>query len=256
VGTAQGGVGLMFFQNLWHWFTNPAHWHGMEGIPNRMYEHIQLSVFTVGAAAVIAIPLGIFFGHRRRGAFLASSVINIGRAMPSFAIIALALPVTISLGLGLGFWPSWLALFVLAMPPMFTNALTAVQQVDRDVIESARGMGMRPRRILLGVELPLALPLIVAGVRTATVQVVATAPLAALVAWGGLGRFIIDGLATRDYPQVAGGAILVALLSIATELALGFVERILTPGGSRRRRATRYGPASPGEETANPLVAL
>ncbi|TML81155.1 MAG: ABC transporter permease, partial [Actinobacteria bacterium] len=140
----------------------------------------------------------------------------------------------ISLNFGIGFWPIWLALFVLAMPPMFTNTVTGIHGVRPDVIESARGMGMRPRKILLEVELPLAASLIIAGVRTSAVQVIATAPLGALIAWGGLGRFIIDGLAIQDYAQVAGGAILVALFSIAAELGFGLLEQRLTPGGRRR----------------------
>jgi len=227
----------MFFSNLWHWFTTAANWHGSGGIPNRLWEHLQLSVAAVAAAAVIAIPLGLFFGHRPRGAFAASTVVNIGRALPSFAILAIAV---ITLNFGIGFWPIWLALFVLAMPPMFTNSVTAIQGVRQDVLESARGMGMRPRRILTQVELPLAAPLIIAGVRTSAVQVIATAPLGALVAWGSLGRFIIDGLAIQDYAQVAGGAILVALFSITAELGFGLLEQRLTPGVKRRR----FAPAS------------
>ena len=231
---AQIGDGLMFFSNLWHWFTTSANWHGSGGIPNRLWEHLQLCLAAVVAAALVAIPLGLFFGHRRRGAFAASAVVNIGRALPSFAILAIAV---ITLNFGIGFWPIWLALFVLAMPPMFTNSVTAIQGVRKDVLESARGMGMRPRRILTQVELPLAAPLIIAGVRTSAVQVIATAPLGALVAWGGLGRYIIDGLATQDFAQVTGGAILVALFSIAAELGFGLLEQRLTPGVKRRRLA-------------------
>lgn len=221
----------MFFSNLFHWFTTSAHWHGTGGIPNRLWEHLQLSVLAVGAAAIVAVPLGLIFGHLRRGAFAAATVVNVGRALPSFAILAIAV---ISLNFGIGFWPIWLALFVLAMPPMFTNTVTAIHGVRQDVIESARGMGMRPRRILRDVEVPLAAPLIIAGVRTSAVQVIATAPLGALIAWGGLGRFIIDGLAVQDYAQVVGGAILVALFSIAAELGFGLLERRLTPGGRGR----------------------
>jgi len=221
----------MFFINLFHWFTTSAHWHGTGGIPNRLWEHLQLCLIAVGAAAIVAIPLGLVFGHLRRGAFAAATVVNVGRALPSFAILAIAV---ISLNFGIGFWPIWLALFVLAMPPMFTNTVTAIHGVRQDVIESARGMGMRPRKILLEVELPLATSLIISGVRTSAVQVIATAPLGALVAWGGLGRFIIDGLAIQDYAQVAGGAILVALFSIVAELGFGLLERRLTPGGRRR----------------------
>ena len=221
----------MFFSNLFHWFTTAAHWHGTGGIPNRLWEHFQLCVIAVGAAAIVAVPLGLVFGHLRRGAFAAATVVNVGRALPSFAILAIAV---ISLNFGIGFWPIWLALFVLAMPPMFTNTVTGIHGVRPDVIESARGMGMRPRKILLEVELPLAASLIIAGVRTSAVQVIATAPLGALIAWGGLGRFIIDGLAIQDYAQVAGGAILVALFSIAAELGFGLLEQRLTPGGGRR----------------------
>jgi len=224
----------MFFSRLFHWFTAATQWHGENGIPNRLWEHFQVCALAIAVAALIAIPLGVFFGHRKRGAFVAAAVVNVGRALPSFAILAMAV---ISLGFGIGFWPIWLALFVLAMPPIFTNSVAAVQGVRVDVLESARGMGMRQRRILTAIELPLAAPLIVAGVRTSAVNVIATAPLGALIAYGGLGRFIIDGLAVRDYPQVVGGSILVALFAIATEIALGALERRVTPGGRRRTYA-------------------
>jgi osmoprotectant transport system permease protein len=206
---------LMFISDVFGWLTTAAHWHGETGIPNRSWEHLQLCALAIGVAALVAIPLGIFFGHRKRGAFVASTVVNVGRALPSFAILAIAV---ITLGFGIGFWPI---------------SVTAIQSVRGDILESARGMGMRPRKILFSVELPLAAPLIIAGIRTASVTVIATAPLGALVAWGGLGRFIIDGLSVQDYPQVAGGAILVALLSIATEIGIGFVERSRTPGKRR-----------------------
>jgi osmoprotectant transport system permease protein len=232
VGKAEGGDSLMFFSNLFHWFTTSAHWHGPGGIPNRLWEHLQLCALAVAVAALLAIPLGLIFGHLRRGAFAAATVVNVGRALPSFAILAIAV---ITLNFGIGFWPIWLALFVLAMPPMFTNSVTAINGLRQDILESARGMGMQPLQILFDVELPLAAPLMIAGVRTSAVQVIATAPLGALVAWGGLGRFIIDGLSVQDYAQVAGGAILVALFSITAELGFGLLEQRLTPGGKRSR---------------------
>lgn len=216
------------------WFADPGNWSGTPGIPNRFLEHVELSAFAVASAAALAIPLGALMGHVRRFSFLAIAVVNIGRAIPSFAIIALALPVSIALGLGLGFWPTYLALFLLALPPMFTNTYTGVREIDPGVVEAARGMGMRGREVLWRVEFPLALPVVIAGTRVAAVQVVATAPLAALVAWGGLGRFIIDGLAQRDFPQVFGGAVLVALLAVATEGFFGVVERLALPAGVRR----------------------
>jgi osmoprotectant transport system permease protein len=183
---------------------------------------------------VIALPAGALLGHVRRGGLLAVSVVNIGRAIPSFAIVAIALPITIQLGLGFGFWPTWLAVFFLALPPIFTNTYTAIRGADPDAVSAARGMGLREKDVLLRVELPLGAPLVIAATRVAAVQVIATAPLGALVGWGGLGRFIIDGLALRDFPQVFAGALLVAALAVATELAFSAFERLFLPDGVRR----------------------
>jgi osmoprotectant transport system permease protein len=144
------------------------------------------------------------------------------------------LPITIRLGLGFGFWPTFLAVFLLALPPIFTNAYTAIRGVDAQVVDAARGMGLREREVLLGVELPLGAPVIMAAARVAAVQIVATAPLGAVVGWGGLGRFIIDGLSQFDMPQVFAGALLVALLAIATDAGLGLAQRIVLPAGVRR----------------------
>ncbi|MGH2747573.1 MAG: ABC transporter permease [Actinomycetota bacterium] len=208
------------------WFFDPVRWSGEFGIPARLLEHLELSAFSLAAAALIALPLGVYIGHARRFEFVTISVANLGRAVPSFGILALALPVTIELGLGLGFWPAFIALWFLAIPPMLTNAHIAIKGVDADMVEAARGMGMSEREILSRTELPLGLPLIIGGVRTSAVQVVATATLAALVAGGGLGRFIIDGFAVRDNAQIFGGAVLVAGLAIVVDLALGVLERI------------------------------
>jgi len=217
-----------------HWFTTAAHWHGPAGVPMRVLEHLELSGLAMAVATALAIPAGVLMGHTRRGGLFAISVVNIGRAIPSFAIVAVALPISISLGLGLGFWPTFLAVFLLAMPPMFTNAYTAIQGVDPQIVDAARGMGLRERQLLLGVELPLGAPVIMAAVRVAAVQVVATVPLAALVGWGGLGRFIIDGLAQFDLAQVFAGALLVAVLAVLVETGLGLLERVVLPAGVRR----------------------
>jgi osmoprotectant transport system permease protein len=203
-------------------------------VPTRVFEHIELSALAMTFATAMAIPAGVLMGHARRGGLFAISVVNIGRAIPSFAIVAVALPISISLGLGLGFWPTFLAVFLLALPPMFTNSYTAIRGVDPQIVDAARGMGLRERELLLGVELPLGAPVIMAAVRVAAVQIVATVPLGALVGWGGLGRFIIDGLSQFDMPQVFAGALLVAVLAIATEVAIGGVERIVLPAGVRR----------------------
>jgi osmoprotectant transport system permease protein len=225
---------MAFLADVVRWFTDPSHWHGAGGIPHRVVEHLELSGLAVVCGAVLAIPAGVALGHVRRGGLFAISVVNIGRAVPSFAIVAIALPITIRLGLGFGFWPTWLAVFFLALPPMFTQSYTAVRSVDPEAVNAARGMGLRERDVLLSVELPLAAPLVLAATRVAAVQVVATAPLGALVGWGGLGRFIIDGLAQRDFVQVFAGAVLVAFLAVLTEVAFGVAERFVLPRGVRR----------------------
>jgi osmoprotectant transport system permease protein len=222
-----------FFLDVLRWFADPPNWRGTGGIPNRVYEHLQLSGLAVLLAVLLAAPAGMMLGHVRRGGVVAVAVVNIGRALPSFGILALALLFTLRLGLGLGFWPTFVALFLLALPPVFTNSYTGVREVPGEVVESARGMGMREREILQAIEFPLALPVIAAAVRVAAVQVVATAPLGALVAWGGLGRYIIDGLAQRDFVEVIAGAILVAALALLTDAGLGLGERLALPGGMR-----------------------
>ena len=190
----------------------------------------------VGCA--IALPIGLYLGHTGRFGFVAVNVANVGRALPSLALLALALPIAFALGLGLGFWPTLIAMVPLALPPVLTNAYVAVRNVDRDVIESARGMGMSEPGILRQVELPLGLPLILSGIRTGAVNVVATATLGALVAWGGLGRYIVDGLALQEYDRLFAGALLVALLAIAVEVSFSTFERLATSPGIRAERAT------------------
>jgi osmoprotectant transport system permease protein len=184
---------------------------------------------------LIALPAGVILGHTGRGGFLAINVANLGRAMPSLALLALVLPVALSLKLGLGFWPTFLALVPLGIPPVLTNSYVAVREVDRDIVEAARGMGLRELEVLRQVELPIAAPLIIAGIRNAAVAIVATATLGALVAGGGLGRYIVDGLARQEYPRLFVGALLVALLSIVVEMAFGAVERLVVSSGLRTR---------------------
>jgi osmoprotectant transport system permease protein len=219
---------MSFLHLVVQWFADPAHWQGTDGIPHRLAEHLLMSGGSVGAAALIALPLGIALGHRRRGGFYAINVSNVGRAIPSFALLVIALQL-----FGIGARPAFVALVALAIPPMVTNSYAGLMGVEADVREAARGMGMRERAVLLQVEIPIALPLIMAGLRTSAVQVVATATLAALVAWGGLGRYIVDGLAQRDFVQVFCGALLVALLSILVELGLGGIQALAIPRGLR-----------------------
>jgi osmoprotectant transport system permease protein len=214
------------------WLTDPAQWSGPDGIPVRTLQHIWYSLLATAIAAAIALPIGVFIGHTGRGALFAVNLTNLGRAIPTLGIIIL-----VFLMAGYGFFPVLVSLTALAIPPMVTNSYTGIRSVDPDVRESAQGMGMRGRQVLWQVELPVAMPLIMAGIRTSTVQVVATATLAAVVGLGGLGRYLIDGLSQRDLAQVVGGAILVALLSLLTELALGRVQTLVVSDGLAGRGA-------------------
>lgn len=224
---------MTLVQDVVRWFLDPAHYQGSDAVQLRVLEHLELSALAVLVAATIALPVGLYLGHTGRFAFLAVNAANIGRALPSLALLALSLPIAFKLGLGLGFWPTLIALVPLAIPPIMTNAYVAVRAVDRDVIESARGMGLSELGILRSIEVPLGLPLILSGLRTAAVNVVATATLGALVAGGGLGRYIVDGLALREFDRLAAGALLVAFLAILVEVAFGTFERITTSPGIR-----------------------
>jgi osmoprotectant transport system permease protein len=228
-------------ESVMRWLADPAHWQGSDGIPTRLAQHLQLSGESVAIGALIALPIGIGLGHFGRFGNLAINISNVGRAVPSFGILVIAFQV-----FGLGDLPIVIALTALAIPPMVTNSYVALREVDPDVKDAARGMGYRRWAQLLRIELPLAVPLIMAGIRTSAVQVVATAALAALIAGGGLGRYIIDGLAQQDYTKEFAGALLVAVLAVATEASLWGVEQLLVPRGIRllqvpaSRRATTF----------------
>jgi osmoprotectant transport system permease protein len=208
------------------WFKDPANWTGIDGIPNRMWEHIQMSVLALVIAGVIAVPAAIYLAHKRLGGSFVVAAVNVGRSIPSLAVIAVALPITIWMGLGFGFWPTILALLFLAIPPLFANAHAGISGVNPAIVDAANGMGMKDHQVMLRIELPLAMPVLIAGARIAAVAVVATATLGALVGWGGLGRYIIDGFATRNTAEVVAGGILVALLALATELGFTIAERV------------------------------
>lgn len=218
------------------WFADPAHYQGSDAVQTRLLEHAAVSGLAVVTGLLVALPIGLYLGHTGRFGFIAVNVANIGRAIPSLAAIALAIPIAgtlLGVQNGLGFWPTFLALIPLAIPPILTNAYVAVRGVDRDVIEAGRGMGLGEAGVLRVIELPLALPLILAGIRTAAVNVVATATLGALVAFGGLGRYIVDGLALQENDRLFAGALLVALLAIAVEVAFGTLERTAVSPGIR-----------------------
>lgn len=224
--------------DTWSWLTTASHYGGRDGVPTRVGQHLEITLASVGLGAAVALPLGLVLGHLRRGGLLVVSVANAGRAIPTFGLLVL-----FAVGpFGIGLTSAIAALSVFSVPPMLTNAYTGMTGVDRDVVESARGMGMRERQLLLRVELPLALPLVAAGLRTATVQVIATATLAAYVGTGGLGRYIFDGYGRQDYALVYAGVVLVGLLAVLAEYGLGVLQRLLTPGRGRlslRSRAER-----------------
>jgi len=223
------------------WLFDPANQVGEGGIPIRVFEHVRISALSVGFALVPALGAGLAIGHLRRGEFLTVTAANVGRAIPSLAILGFAFYFVLDLTGRLGDWPTVITCAVLAVPPILTNAHVGIREVDPDLVEASRGMGMSGLQVLRIVEIPLAAPLILAGIRTSAVQVVATATLGAIVAGGGLGRYIVDGFAQNDYEMVLGGAILVALLAIVTELFFSAVEKLASP--ARARRPTSFAPA-------------
>jgi osmoprotectant transport system permease protein len=223
-------MGLL--QQILDWFTQAAHWSGPDGLPARLLEHIEYSLLSTVAAALIGLPIGMFIGHTGRGAFLAINLSGFGRALPTVGLVTLVFLIG-----GLSIWPVYIALVVLAVPAIVTNAYAGMAGVEPELRDAARGMGMTGWQRLWQVEVPVALPLILTGIRLAAVQVVATATIAAYVSFGGLGRYLFDGLAQRDLPQVLAGAIAVAVLAVATDLCLAALQRALLPRGLRLRRA-------------------
>jgi osmoprotectant transport system permease protein len=232
--------------DLLEWFADTP------DIADKVLEHIRLSFVPVLAALAIALPAGLYIGHARRFEFATVTVANLGRSLPSFAILALALPLSIRFGLGLGFWPTFAALFFLSLPPILVNTYIGVKGVDEDVLEAARGMGLGGGQVLLSIEVPLAAPLIVAGVRTAAVQSVATATLAALVAGGGLGEYIRLGFRANRDDFLVGGAILVALLALATELGMAAVQKAAQPKTGSPRVPSVVEPLEQVAQTGRP----
>ena len=231
-----------------HWIFTASNWNEVNfqaGIRSQLLYHVELSAISVAIAAAIAVPVGYLVGHTRRGQFLAVSVANVGRAIPSFALVVLAFIIIGNLSASLQFTmlPTIIALVLLAIPPILTNTYVGIQAVDADTVEAARGMGLSEWQVLLRLEMPLAAPLTMAGLRTSAVTVVATATLAGFVGGGGLGVFLYNGFAQQGQEQqLIGGAILVAVLAILTELLFAGLERAVTPRTRSRRKARSPGP--------------
>lgn len=196
--------------------------------------HLKLSLVSLGLAAAVGLALGVVCAKIGRGAaFLVITISNLGRTVPTFALIALILALT-----SLGFWPAVFGLFLLGVPPILLNTFTGVKEVDRGVVEASRGMGLRPLQILGRVELPMAMPLIFAGIRNSSVQIIATAALAGLVGADGLGVIVSSGLSNNQDDVILAGAIPITALAALSEVVFGGAERIATPRGLRISRAS------------------
>ncbi|MER5911280.1 ABC transporter permease [Streptomyces sp. NPDC001982] len=218
--------------DAWQWLTDPANWAGDDGIRHRLLQHLVLTVVCLVISCVIALPVALVLGHLGKGGALAVNISNVGRAVPTFAVLVLLLLTPI------GTWgegPTVVALVLFAVPPLLTNAYVGMREVDRDVVRAARGMGMTGRQMLFRVELPLALPMVMTGVRITAVQLVATATIAALAGGGGLGRIITAGFNLASTPQVVAGALLVAVFALIVEGLFEIAER-LAPRWARGTR--------------------
>jgi osmoprotectant transport system permease protein len=222
--------------NYFSYLFDGSNWAlgGGDSIPDRLLQHIVYTLVALVIAAAIALPIGLLVGHTNRGAFAAINVGNAGRSLPTFGLLALMV-----VFVGIGFVPALIALVVLAVPPILAQTYAGIRSVDRSAVDAAVGMGMRPMQVLFRAEVPMALPLIIGGLRSALLQVCATATVAAYVGLGGLGRLLIDGLSVNDYDEVFAGALLVAILAVALDLASAGVQRLVVSPGVRERRGRR-----------------
>lgn len=226
--------------DAWTWLTTGANWTETGGALQRLGEHVVLTVVCLGIACAIALPVAVWLGHIGRGGALAVNLSNVGRAVPTFAVLVLLILTPLGTH---GDWPTIIALVLFAIPPLLTNAYVGMREADREAVEAARGMGMSGRQLLTRVELPLAYPLLATGVRSATVQVVATATIAGMAGRGGLGRTITAGFNTYDTAQVVAGAVLVAGLALAFEALLLLLSKAFDP----MRGRARAGRMEPGD---------
>jgi osmoprotectant transport system permease protein len=249
VGTGSGAL-MHFLGQVFGWLTTRTHWFGGDGLVHELRQHLQVSAASLAVAIAVALPIALVLGHYRRGGVIAVNVANAGRALPTYALLVLAVTVFgISSPRPLAWTGSaatFLALLLLGIPPILTNAYVGMLEVDRDLVDAARGVGMRGFQVLLGVELPVALPLVMAGVRTAALGVVATATLASWTGYDTLGTPINVGIAVRDNVAVFAGALLVAVLALVVEVGLAGVQRLLVSPGLRVADRERVGQGRTG----------
>lgn len=228
-----------FGHQVVHWYS--SHWHatpGLSGVPSLLWATVKIAAEAVLITLLAALPLALFLGHTGRGGFLAINVTNVGRALPAIAVLVIAVQLW-----GIGTVPALVTLIVLSLPPIITNTYTGIRQVDPDVVDAARGMGMTGWQILWSVELPSALPVIAGGIRTAAVQAIAIVPLTAYVSYSSLGSIIVTGISVNDHVEIVAGSLLVVALALLTELGLGALQRRMTPAGVRGDRFERVAPA-------------
>ncbi|WP_405134937.1 ABC transporter permease [Nocardia sp. NBC_01388] len=226
---------MNLFLDAWHFLTDGANWSGPTGIETRIAQHLWYSVLAVGLSALIALPIGLVVGHTHRGSAVIVGFANAMRALPTLGLLTFVV-----LLLGLGLFPPILALLTVGIPPLLAGAYAGIATVDPAVVDASRAMGMTERQVLFRVELPNALPVLLTGLRAATLQVVATATIAAYVNLGGLGRYIFDGIGLYKYDRVLVGAILVAALALALDGVLAFVVWLSAPGAGRLRRRNTH----------------
>jgi osmoprotectant transport system permease protein len=212
------------------WLTASTQWSGDDGIPNRLVEHLTYSGLSLLFAALLGLALGLLVGHTGRGTFAVASLANLARAIPTFGLVVLVVTLV-----GIQVTPVVVALVALAVPPILVNTFEGVRGVDADAKDAARGMGMTGWGVLWRVEVPMALPLILLGLRTAAIQVVATATVAAYPGLGGLGRYIVDGLSRNDYEMVIGGSALVVVLALLVQTVFTALRRLIVSPGLQSR---------------------
>ena len=219
---------------LGEWLTDPQTWAGPTGILASLADTLTLVVAVILCSVLLAVPTAALLAHLRKAELASAWIVNIGRAIPTFAIAGLLVPISLRAGFGFEPWPIFIALTLLTVPPMYLSTYTAVKQVDPAAVGAARAMGFTEREVLLTVELPLALTVIFTGIRVASVQVVATEPIRAFLGGDGLGRYVRDGIGQNNPTLVLGGAILIAILAGITAIVFLGIEWLSKPAGVRR----------------------
>ncbi len=246
---------MSFVGDVLAWFADPSHWQGAAGVPQLFVEHVGFTAASMGIATAVAVPLGLWLGHTGRGGVLAVQVSNIGRAVPTLAVLVIL--VLLPEPFGRSTTTALVAFTLFAIPPMLTNTYVGMREVDRDTVDAARGMGMTGAQVLLRVELPLATPLLMNGVRVAAVQVFATVSIAAIAAFGGLGRILTratGGVGGTDLAELVAGALIIAVLAVVLDLLLAVASRAVDPVG--RARARGRGGVPPAEVDAEEPAAV